>query len=70
MAEPNGTPGQSFLRWICSQILSTSFFKNTITLMIVCVYCILMVMGRTPDSQFGLLVGMILGFYFKRGEKD
>lgn len=62
------TQGQEpFFRWLLSKVLTTEFFKNTITLMLVGVYCTLMIMGRTPESQFGILIGMILGNYFKKG---
>lgn len=59
----------SYLRWATGQILTTEFFKNTVTLLLVATYCLLMVLGRTPDSQFSLLVGMVLGFYFKHGRE-
>lgn len=60
---------QSYLRWLTGEVLTTEFFKNTITLQIVMTYCYLMMTGRTVDSQFGLLVGMILGFYYKKDAK-
>ncbi len=55
-----------FVRWLASYVLTVDFFKNTITLMVVSVYCFMMLMGRAPTAEFGLLVGMLLGFYFKK----
>lgn len=56
----------SYLRWVTAYILTTEFFKNTITIQLVSVYCVMVFMGSAPDSQFALLVAMTLGFYFKK----
>jgi hypothetical protein len=61
-----GNTPKPFHYWLAEQILSTDFFKNTITLMLVAAYCALLFLGREIDSQFALLVGMVLGFYFKQ----
>ena len=60
------TEKKPLLRWLLGEMLTTTFFKNTITLQIVLTYCYLVATGATPDSQFGLMVGMVLGFYFKK----
>ncbi len=57
----------STTRWVFKEILRTEHFKNTITLILVLTYCWMMLQGIEPDSQFALLVGMVLGFYFKQG---
>ena len=56
---------RSTFAWFLGEFLKTEHFKNTITLILVATYCWLMVAEVKPDSQFSLLVGMVLGFYFK-----
>ena len=58
---------RSTLRWIAGEILKTEHFKNTITLILVATYCWMMVRSIPTTSEFALLVGMVLGFYFKKG---
>lgn len=56
----------SYMRWVTAHVLTSEFFKNTITLLLVVAYIILLFLGREPNSQFSLLVAMVLGFYFKK----
>ena len=54
-----------FFRWLVSYLLTVEFFKTVLTMMVVSVYCYLTLQGEAPSSEFGLMVGMLLGFYFK-----
>ena len=54
------------LRWLVSEILKTEHFKNGITMLLVVTYCWMTVKGVKPNNEFALLVGMVLGFYFKK----
>ena len=58
------------LRFLADELLKTEHFKNTVTLILTMTYCYLMVAQVKPDSQFSLLVGMVLGFYFKSSGKE
>ena len=64
MAEGDHT---STLRWLVSEILKTERFKNTITMVLVLTYCWMTIQDVKPSNEFALLVGMVLGFYFKKG---
>jgi len=55
-------------QWFVNNILTTEHFKNTITLILTLTYCWMMTHQHQPSNEFSLLVGMVLGFYFKRGE--
>lgn len=54
------------VKWLISEVLKTEHFKNVITMVLVMTYCWMMVEGMKPNNEFALLVGMVLGFYFKK----
>jgi hypothetical protein len=63
-----------FIRWILTEKLSDggewlprALFKNLITLVMVGLYGYQIVMEREVNESFMLMLGMILGFYFKSG---
>lgn len=57
---------QPFLRWLAGHLLTTEQFKNTVTITLVTTYCYMAVTGVEVSSEFSMLVGMVLGFYFKK----
>ena len=64
MAEGERSSG---FRWLVSEILKTERFKNAITMVLVLTYCWMTIKDVKPSNEFALLVGMVLGFYFKKG---
>lgn len=58
----------STLRWFIGEFLKTEHFKNSITLILVMTYCWMMVNTLVTSNEFSLLVGMVLGFYFKKDD--
>jgi len=61
-----GSNEESFARWFLSYFLTTEHFKNMVTMVLVLTYCALMITGRDLNNEFSLLVGMVLGAYFKK----
>lgn len=66
MATNHDNRNQSFMRWFMGEMLTTEHFKNTITLILVLTYCGMAFNGIKMSSEFSMLVGMALGFYFKK----
>ncbi len=58
----------STLRWFIGEFLKTEHFKNGITMILVLTYCWMMANALTTSNEFSLLVGMVLGFYFKKDD--
>ena len=63
-------PKKSTFRWFLETFIRTEHFKNTITLIIVLSYLYMKVNTIKTGSEFDLLVGMILGNYFKKDQTD
>ena len=57
---------KTFIRWLAGHLLTTEQFKNVVTMCLVLTYCALVIQGEEPNNEFALLVGMVLGFYFKK----
>lgn len=63
-------PNQSTFRWLLEKFIKTEQFKNTITLIVVLAYLYMKLNVVATGSEFDLLVGMILGNYFKKGSEE
>ncbi len=63
MEEDERTPA---IKWFVTEILKTEHFKNGITIILVLTYCWMIINNIKPNNEFALLVGMVLGFYFKK----
>lgn len=66
-----------FLKWLFETQLVTekvdvwqAFFMNFITVMVVLVYCGLLVYAVSIPTGFEVMVGLVLGFYFKGRSKS
>ena len=66
------TNGRGFARWfIATQATQAkteiwqSFFKDFIAMVLVCVYATMILASIDIPPGFDLLLGMVLGFYFK-----
>lgn len=68
--EDHLTEKLGFARWFLTYFLTTEHFKNSITVMIVSVYCYLKLAQIPTGSEYDLLVGMVLGFYFKKDSES
>jgi uncharacterized membrane protein len=66
-----------FLRWVFETQLVIekaevwqAFFMNFITVVVVLVYCSLVLYSATIPTGFEVMVGLVLGFYFKGKAKS
>ena len=67
---------EPFVRWFLNNFLTTDHFRNAITMTLVMVYAVQVVRGAPIDDHFFMLLGLVLGAYFKdkydslKGNKD
>ena len=63
---------RDFLKWLfetqlvtCKAEVWQAFFKNFITVILVLAYVYMLIVGAIIPQGFEIIIGFVLGFYFK-----